>query len=112
MPEEADMSQLPKPYRQFQQDHPDVYKAYENLGEVASDSGPLDLKTRELVKLGMAAANKSESAVQSHTHRALEAGATAAEIEHALMLGITTLGFPTMMASLAWARAAIATHTK
>ena len=27
------MNQLPKPYQQFRQDHPDVYKAYENLGE-------------------------------------------------------------------------------
>jgi len=34
---------------------------------------------RELIRLGMAAATKSESAVHSHTHRALEAGATAEE---------------------------------
>ena len=44
--------------------------------------------------------------------RALEAGATTGEIEQALMLGITTLGFPTMMASLTWAKQAIANHTK
>ena len=25
------MSQLPEPYQQFRQDHPDVYKAYENI---------------------------------------------------------------------------------
>jgi 4-carboxymuconolactone decarboxylase len=112
MLEEAQMSRLPKPYQQFQKDHPDVYKAYESLGEVTSASGPLDLKTRELIKLGMAAANGSESAVQSHTHRALDAAATTAEIEHALMLGITALGLPTMMASLAWARQAIADHSK
>jgi AhpD family alkylhydroperoxidase len=68
------MSQLPKPYQQFRQDHPDIYQAYEKLGEVTAESGPLDIKTRELIKLGMAAAMKSESAVQSHTHRALEAG--------------------------------------
>jgi AhpD family alkylhydroperoxidase len=67
-------------------------------------------KTRELIKLGMAAAAKSESAVQSHTHRALEAGATPAEIEHAVVLGVTTLGFPAMMAALAWAQSAIEAH--
>ena len=106
------MSQLPKPYQQFRQDHPDVYKTYENLGEIAATSGPLDVKTRELIKLGMAGAAKSESAVQSHAHRALDAGATTAEIEHALMLGITTLGFPTMMAALTWAKQAIAAHSK
>jgi 4-carboxymuconolactone decarboxylase len=106
------VSQIPKPYQQFRQDHPDVYKAYENLGKVTAESGPLDIKTRELIKLGMAAAAKSESAVQSHTHRALDAGTTPAEIEHALMLGVTTLGFPTMMAALTWAKQAIASRAK
>jgi 4-carboxymuconolactone decarboxylase len=104
------MSQLPKPYQQFRANHPDVYQAYEKLGEIAANAGPLDAKTRELIKLGMAAASRTESGVQSHTHRALEAGATAAEIEHALFLGINTLGFSTMMAALTWAREALATH--
>ena len=98
------MSQLPKPYQQFQKYHPDVYRAYEALGATAADSGPLDAKTRELIKLGMAAASKSKSSVLSHTHRALEMGVTPDEIEHALMLGVTTLGFPTMMAALTWAK--------
>src|ERR1700690_2947045 len=106
------MSQLPKPYQQFRQDHPDVYKAYENLGKITAESGPLDIKTRELIKLGMGATTKSESAVQSHTHRALQAGATAAEIEHTLMLGITTFSFSTMMAARTWAKEAIGNHSK
>lgn len=106
------MSQLPKPYQQFRQDHRDVYEAYEKLGEITASSGPLDIKTRELIKLGMAAANQSESAVQSHTHRALDAGVSAAEIEHAIMLGINTLGFSTMMTALTWAKQAILNHSK
>ena len=105
------MSQLPKPYQQFRKDHPDVYQAYENLGEITAESGPLELKTRELIKLGMSAATKSESGVQSHTHRALDAGVTAAEIEHALMLGINIFGFSTMMTALTWAKQAIANHS-
>jgi AhpD family alkylhydroperoxidase len=56
----------------------------------------------------MSAANKSESAVQSHTHRALDAGATSKEIEHTLLLGINTLGFSTIMAAITWAKAAVA----
>ena len=70
------MEQLPKPFQQFRTNYPEVYKAYEQLGEAAANAGPLDPKTRELIRLGMSAANKSESAVQSHTHRALDAGAT------------------------------------
>jgi AhpD family alkylhydroperoxidase len=108
MPEEAEMSQLPKPYQQFRTNYPQVYKAYEQLGEAAANAGPLDAKTRELIRLGMSAANKSESAVKSHTHRALEAGATSEEIEHTLLLGINTLGFSTIMAAITWAKAAVA----
>ena len=105
------MSQLPKSYQQFGEEFPAVYAAYENLGAAAANAGPLDAKTRELIKLGMAAASRSESGVQSHTHRALEAGASADEIRHTLLLGINTLGFSTMMAALSWARQAIATHS-
>ena len=101
------MEQLPKPYQQFRTNYPQVYKAYEQLGEAAANAGPLDAKTRELIRLGMSAANKSESAVQSHTHRALDAGASSEEIEHALLLGINTLGFSTIMAAITWAKAAV-----
>ena len=101
------MGQLPKPYQQFRTNYPQVYKAYEQLGEAAANAGPLDAKTRELIRLGMSAANKSESAVKSHTHRALDAGATTEEIEHALLLGINTLGFSTIMAAITWAKAAV-----
>jgi AhpD family alkylhydroperoxidase len=101
------MSELPSNYQNFTQEHPEVLRAYEALGMAAAREGPLDEKTRELVKLGMAAASGSVSAVQSHTHRALEAGVQPEEIEHAIILGITTLGFPTMMAALSWAKAAL-----
>jgi AhpD family alkylhydroperoxidase len=104
------MKKYPKAYQQFSIDHPEVYAAYEKLGESASNAGPLDLKTRELIKLGMAAASGSESGVQSHTHRALEAGAAPAEIEHALILGVNTIGFSSMMAALTWAKAAMTGH--
>jgi 4-carboxymuconolactone decarboxylase len=104
------MSKLPKPYRKFQDERPDLWQSYEALGAEAAQNGPLDGKVRELIKLGMAAAQGSESAVVSHTHRALEAGANPAEIEHAILLGITTIGFPRMMAALTWAKAAITDH--
>jgi AhpD family alkylhydroperoxidase len=105
------MNKLPQPYQQFRADHPPVYAAYESLGAAAANAGPLDAKIRELIKLGMSAANGSESGVQSHAHRALETGATSEEIQHALILGINTLGFSRMMAALGWAQKAIETHT-
>ena len=106
------MSRLPQPYQQFRVEHPSVYAAYESLGVETANAGPLDAKTRELIKLGMAAANGSESGVQSHAHRGLEAGATSEEIQHALILGINTLGFSRMMAALGWAKQAIESHIR
>jgi 4-carboxymuconolactone decarboxylase len=107
---EVIMENLPKPYQQFAQDHSAVWEALEALGKAAAGEGPLDQKTRELVKLGMAAGAGSVTAVQSHTRRALDAGASPQEIEHTIVLGVTTLGFPTMMAALNWAKVAIADH--
>lgn len=101
------MSQLPKGYRKFQEAYPQVFAAYEALGQSAAESGPLDEKTRELIKLGMAAARGAESAVQSHVHRARSAGATPQEIEHAVLVGINTLGFASMMTALSWVKKAL-----
>jgi 4-carboxymuconolactone decarboxylase len=109
---EAKMSELPRSFRKFSDEYTGVWEAYENLGSKAAEAGPLEEKVRELVKLGMAAANQNESGVHSHTHRALEAGVTPEEIEHAVLLGITTIGFPSMMAALTWAQKAIRDHGK
>jgi 4-carboxymuconolactone decarboxylase len=106
------MGELPVSYRKFKDEHVKVWQVYDQLGAAAAEEGPLDKKVRELIKLGMAAANRSESAVHSHTHRALEAGARPEEIEHAIILGITTIGFPNMMAALTWAKDAIAASKK
>jgi 4-carboxymuconolactone decarboxylase len=108
---EEKMSELPRTYQRFQSQYHELWKAYEHLGATAAGAGPIESKCRQLIKLGMAAANQTESAVKSHTHRALEAGATAEEIQHAVLLGITTIGFPATMAAFSWAQLAIADHT-
>ena len=50
------MSKLPRTYQRFQDQYPDLWKAYESLGATASQAGPLEVIVRELVKLGMASA--------------------------------------------------------
>jgi alkylhydroperoxidase/carboxymuconolactone decarboxylase family protein YurZ len=40
--------------------------------------------------------------VRSHVRRALDEGVTAKEITHVGVLALTTIGFPHMIASLAW----------
>jgi alkylhydroperoxidase/carboxymuconolactone decarboxylase family protein YurZ len=52
----------------------------------------------------------NESAVHSHTHRALELGVSPSEVEHAVLVGVTTMGFPSMMKALTWVKEAVASH--
>ena len=61
------------------------------------EGGPLDEPTCALLKLAAAAASGHQRAVETHLAAAREAGVTEAEIEHALLLLITTCGFPTFM---------------
>lgn len=93
--------QLPRPYRQFKKDFPEAAEAYERLGN-ACRQGPLDARTRELVKLGIAMGAGLESGTHSHARRALDAGATPDEVRHAALLATTTLGFPAMMRAMSW----------
>ncbi len=96
------MARLPKPYEAFKRARPDVWKAYDQLGTLIHNAGPLNKKNRELVKLALAIGAGMEGAVHSHTRRALEAGAVADEICHVVLLGITTIGFPSTMAAMTW----------
>lgn len=96
------MSKLPRHYTRFMQRFPSVGEAYRALGDAVADAGPLDAKTRALIKLGMSIGAQLEGAAHSQTRKALEAGATPEEIRHAVLQATTTLGFPTMMTGLAW----------
>jgi 4-carboxymuconolactone decarboxylase len=98
----ARKADLPRRYLKFQADFPGVFKAYKQLGEAARQAGPLDSRTRELVRLAIAIGSRHEGAVHSHTRRALEAGCTAEEIRHAVLLSVTSMGFPNMMAAMTW----------
>lgn len=92
----------PKHYQNLQKRFPEVLAAVNNLGATVRTAGPLDNKTAELIQLGVAASAGSTGAVSSHARRALKAGATAEELQHALLLLISTIGFPKVAASLAW----------
>ena len=102
------MRELPKPYRQFTGENPAVARAYEALGEACAKAGPLDERTRELVKLGMAIGGRLEGAVHAHARRALAAGATAEQIRHVVALAAPTVGFPTTVAAYTWVEEVLA----
>jgi len=94
----------PSFYKKVSKKYPEVISAVESLGTTLRTVGPLDEKTSHLIQLAAAAASQSEGAVCSHTRRALQAGASAEEISHALLLLISTIGFPQAMAALSWSQ--------
>ena len=83
---------------------PEVLAAVENLGETVRSAGPLDQKTGELIQLAAAAATRSTGSVRSHARKAIQAGAKREEVEHSLLLLVSTIGFPQVAAALSWVK--------
>ena len=93
---------LPKIYESFSKAYPEVFKDFRKLGASCRAAGPLDEKTQNLAKLGIALGANSRGGVMSGTRKSLDSGATREEILHVVMLGLTTTGFPNMIAALGW----------
>jgi alkylhydroperoxidase/carboxymuconolactone decarboxylase family protein YurZ len=94
--------ELPSSISSFEKKHPAVWEAFARLGEACHETGPLDEKSRRLVKLALAVAFRHEGAVHSATRNALKCGVTREELEHAVILAITTIGWPAAYAAMTW----------
>jgi alkylhydroperoxidase/carboxymuconolactone decarboxylase family protein YurZ len=91
------MKEVPGLYAEFRNRFPEIIEKNEELGRIVHEMGPLDEKTRALVKIGIAAASLNLTSVGTQVARAREAGATEDEIMHSMLLVIPTCGFPTFM---------------
>ena len=98
------MSEVPSHYRWFRDRFPEVAEGYDALGGSAHGAGPLDARTRALLKVVISGAARLEGGLHAHVRKALDAGISEDEIYHALLLLMPTVGFPGAMAALAWAR--------
>jgi alkylhydroperoxidase/carboxymuconolactone decarboxylase family protein YurZ len=94
--------------KEFAAEYPQVWEAYNRLGEATAGAGPLEEKTQRLLKLALAIGAQRQGAVHSHTRRALAAGCTAEELVHVGILAIPTIGWPGAFAALCWIREIIA----
>ena len=93
---------LPKTVNQFSKQYPKVWEAFNELGERCHQAGPLDEKTRRLIKLALSIGAGLEGATHSAVRGARKAGITADEINHVALLAITTLGFPAAARAMTW----------
>ena len=98
------MQRLPEIFESFTHDFPEAAGAFQQMGDVLHSAGPLDARARRLVKLGIAVGVGSEGGVRSQVRKALAEGLSRPEVEHAILLSLTTVGFPAMIAALQWSR--------
>jgi alkylhydroperoxidase/carboxymuconolactone decarboxylase family protein YurZ len=93
---------LPKPIEKLRKLYPAVWKAFDELGSCCHEAGPLDEKSRRLVKLALSIGAGLEGATHSAVRNAYEAGITQAEIDHVALLSISTLGLPSATRAFTW----------
>ena len=96
------MSKIPKRFLDFVATYPKIADAYERLGKVTHQEGPLDDKTRALVKFAISVGARLEGGAHSYVRKALEAGVKKEELYHVALLAIQTIGFPSAMAAMSW----------
>lgn len=103
---------VPGAYGDFREGFPEIARAYHDLAVRCYEQGPLDETVRRPVRPGIGIGLNPESAVRSHARRAPDEGAAADELRHALLPGLTTSGFPSMIAAMKWVQTAIRTHRR
>jgi alkylhydroperoxidase/carboxymuconolactone decarboxylase family protein YurZ len=93
---------LPSGAGELAEKYPAVWEAYAALGKATAEAGPMDTRTRRLVKLALAVGASSEGAVHSHVRRGLAEGLSQEGLRQVALLAIGTLGLPQAVKALTW----------
>ena len=91
----------PKAFETFTRRYPKLGAAWELIHD-AGDEGPLDERTRRLVKLGVAIGAMREGAVRAGVRKALAMGIEPEAIEQVIALAAGTIGMPATVAVSTW----------
>ena len=96
------MIDFPTEFKDIEQKYPKIARAHHHMADLCHAAGPLDEKSRRLIKLAAAIGVGVKGAIKSHTRRALKIGITPEELRHTAILTATTIGFPHMVSALRW----------
>jgi len=88
------------PMAVFQQEAPEVAKAFDNLIQSLVSSKGLDEKTKQLVYIAMKATEPDEMAVKFHVSMAKKLGATKEEVTDAILMTLTVSGIKGVVSCL------------
>lgn len=100
------MSKPPKPpktYVDFVRSFPKLEVAWRAMSDAESD-GPIDERTRRLLKLAISIGAMREGAVHSNARKALAAGISPEELWQIVALAASNLGLPATVAVYTWIR--------
>jgi 4-carboxymuconolactone decarboxylase len=71
---------------------PAVAQSFFDLAKSAREYSPLDMKTNELIILGIFTAHRGLRGIHTHVERAMESGATKEEVIAAVLLALPIVG--------------------
>ena len=88
------------PLEIFQNEAPEVAKAFDGLIEALKDSSGLDAKTKQLVYIGIKSAMGDSTAVYFHVQMAKKLGATREEVKDTILITLSVCGLKGVASSL------------
>jgi len=91
---------MSKEFEMFLDKCPEIGGAYLELFKSVMKAPSLDKKTKQLILIGIMAAQNYRPGVEAHVPQALKAGATREEIVEAVMLSLPVAGINGVLESL------------
>ena len=76
---------------------PEVTRAFGGVGKSVKTDGALDVKTKELIAIGIAVADGCEPCINFHVEALIKAGGGRAELGEALGMAVQMGGGPALM---------------
>jgi len=80
------LNELNSGMKKLGKDHPEQSKAFMNFISSVSQSGALDVKTKELIATAVSIFTRCEYCTVTHVYQALKAGASREELEEAALV--------------------------
>lgn len=78
-------------------DIPETMQGFDLMAKAASKAGVLDAKTKEFIALAIGVATRCDGCIGFHAKALVKLGATRAEVEEVLGMGIYMGGGPSLM---------------
>lgn len=94
---QGNMSDIRAQLRELNKTLPETTREFSALKKAVNDNGPLDLKSKELVALGIAIAMRCEPCIGFHVEALAKAGGSRDELGDVLAVAVQMGGGPSLM---------------